>query len=212
MGNRRVGRIVRVLSRRIPFVYLEQTNQAFRFLMWRMNRCSNPPAWVKQKTIRRYAREYDLSTFIETGTYLGDTVWAVRDLFRQIYSIELDMELCCAARKRFVNYRHITILGGDSSIVLPRLMKSVSGHCLFWLDAHYSGGVTARGTTSTPIINELQIISMFDARCHVVLIDDADCFVGRDGYPTMAELRTIIEKNYPGSRFQVEDNIIRIYQ
>lgn len=39
--------------------------------------------------------------FIETGTYLGDMVWAMKDVFKQIYSIKLSDDLYKKAVKKF---------------------------------------------------------------------------------------------------------------
>jgi hypothetical protein len=44
----------------------------------------------------------------------------------------------------------------------------------------------------------------------VLLIDDADSFVGQDSYPTVEELSDHILAARPGSRFEVKDGIIRI--
>ncbi len=60
-----------------------------------------PPTIVKQLVIRQYAWQYGLKTFIETGTYRGDMVDAMRPYFDQIYSIELGKKLYRQARRRF---------------------------------------------------------------------------------------------------------------
>lgn len=41
----------------------------------------------KQKTIMLYQKKYRSEAFVETGTYLGDMVWAVKSIFKEIYSI-----------------------------------------------------------------------------------------------------------------------------
>jgi hypothetical protein len=46
---------------------------------------------------------------------------------------------------------------------------------------------------------------------HVILIDDARCFIGKDNYPTLQELKEFTSKNWPNSTFNVEDDIISIY-
>ena len=54
---------------------------------------------------------------------------------------------------------HVTIFQGDSATVLPKLLATIQEPCLFWLDGHYSGGITALGKSITPILDELQTIS-----------------------------------------------------
>ena len=47
-----------------------------------------PPHVVKQRVLREYAERYELKVFVETGTYRGDMVQAMKPLFDKIYSIE----------------------------------------------------------------------------------------------------------------------------
>ena len=60
-----------------------------------------PPAIVKQTTLKEYTNKYRISVFVETGTYLGDMVWVMRDVFTKLYSIEYGSGLYKKAKKRF---------------------------------------------------------------------------------------------------------------
>lgn len=44
-----------------------------------------------------------------------------------------------------------------------------------WLDAHYSGGTTAKGKKSSPLKDELEIIKKHPIKNHIILIDDVNC-------------------------------------
>lgn len=44
-------------------------------------------------TVKAYGRAFELSTLVETGTYLGDMVEAQRRSFREVWSIELSPTL-----------------------------------------------------------------------------------------------------------------------
>lgn len=169
-----------------------------------------PPPVVKQQVLLRYADRFAIAELVETGTFRGDMIDAVRRKFRRILSIELDASLYRRAAARFARYGHISILQGDSGQVLPELLGGISGPCLFWLDAHCSGGVTA-GTAETPVVKEVAAILDHHERGHVVLIDDARCFMGKDGYPTLDQLRNFILAKHPEWTFEVEDDIIRAY-
>ena len=57
-----------------------------------------------------------------------------------------------------MGYQHVYILQGDSTHVLSAILGKISQPCLFWLDAHCSGGQTARGELETPIMWELSCI------------------------------------------------------
>ena len=55
-----------------------------------------------------FQKRFSLDMFIETGTYIGEMVNAVRSRFKKIYSIELGPELYQKAVKRFENEKNIT--------------------------------------------------------------------------------------------------------
>ncbi len=179
---------------------------------WRRNGCPiPPPEAVKQKIVAAYARRFGISTLIETGTFLGEMVEASRNIFKQIYSIELDKTLFRQAQERFKKFPHITILQGDSGTVLPQLLENITSPCLFWLDAHYSGGSTAKGVRETPILQETAAILSNICQKHVVLIDDARCFVrGERDYPTIVVLRSLFATGRRHWAFSVQDDIIRV--
>ena len=48
-----------------------------------------PPQVIKQRIVKQYQSRYSLNVFVETGTYLGDMVDAMKSRFREIYSVEL---------------------------------------------------------------------------------------------------------------------------
>lgn len=171
---------------------------------------SPAPEYFKQRLVKKYGALHGLQTFVETGTFYGNMVYAVRRQFREIYSIELDRVLYEAARERFKQYPHIQIIHGDSGRTLREILVTVSEPCLFWLDAHYSGASTAKGSTETPIKEELASILTHPVSNHVMLIDDARCFSGRNGYPTVEELRGYVKMANKPYSFSVEHDIIRI--
>lgn len=170
-----------------------------------------PSKKVKRRVVKDFAAKYSLPTLIETGTYFGDMVSAVKNRFKRIYSIELDPVLYQRAKKRFAKFKHITLLQGDSAKVLPKVLADINSPCLFWLDAHYSGGITAKGNKETPIMNELNTILNHPVLDHVILIDDADCFTGKGDYPTLEELRRFALSKNPNLNFAVMLNIIQLY-
>jgi hypothetical protein len=168
------------------------------------------PAYWKQRLVRSFSLALSLRTLVETGTYLGEMVEASKRSFERIYSIELDEQLCRRARLRFKKFPHVEILCGDSGELLPEVCKNVDSPALFWLDAHYSAGVTARGSTDTPIESELRAVLDRGNRADVVLIDDAREFLGRGGYPSVDFLRDLVVTLAPDAVFSVDCDIIRI--
>ena len=170
-----------------------------------------PPHAYKQTTVKQYAKLFSTTTFVETGTYRGDMVEATKKTFDKIYSIELDANLHAAAKQRFSRHRNITIIKGDSGKELPKLLESIKSPCLFWLDSHFSSGVTARGDLETPIMKELRCILNHAIKNHVILIDDASYFAGQKDYPTIEELKRSVLNANPNLVVRTENNIIRIH-
>jgi hypothetical protein len=169
-----------------------------------------PPPAVKQEVLIRYAEEYRLRVLVETGTYYGDMVEATKDHFDKIYSIELSGELVEKAKKRFQLERHIEIIQGDSGEKLEHIMHEITRPALFWLDGHYSAGVTARGRNDTPIYEELTHILNAPDLGHVVVIDDARLFGTDAAYPTIEGLKEFVGSKRNNVQIIVEADSIRI--
>lgn len=176
---------------------------------WRMRGRNGPtPHRLKESVVRTFARTYGLTTLVETGTYLGDMVAAVRGDFATIHTIELDQALYERATRRFAGDARVHLHQGDSGKVLAQIVEELDCPALFWLDAHHSGGVTALGDQPTPVLRELDTVLATGEKGNVMLIDDARDFTGRGGYPSIATL-----KQQLGSRpysLEVRDDIVRI--
>ncbi len=179
-------------------------------LQWRLRgRPLPPPHVVKQLAILRYQQSRQFTTFIETGTFTGEMVEAMRPHFQRVISIEMSPEIHETARRRFAGAPSIELLLGDSAVVLPRILDQIHDPALFWLDGHFMGGSTARGGDDSPVRHELRALLAHPVRRHLVLIDDARLFDGTAGYPTISELRDWIHRERPGSDVQIADDIIR---
>lgn len=169
-----------------------------------------PPSAYKRQVIRDYARRFNLDCMVETGTLNGEMGFAMHSLFSRFVTIELSKELHAAAEKRLARFKNVECRQGDSSVVLPALMTQIHAPCLFWLDAHYSGGSTALGEMETPISTELRAVLTHNVRGHVVLIDDARCFDGTHDYPRVDILHESVLRERPDMTFSVENDIVRI--
>lgn len=168
--------------------YLKIYLDYLKFLIFdRKNPLSPSAGAFKIVFIRKIAKKTKIPIFIETGTYLGSTVNGVKDLFEEIYSIELDTKLATRAKELFREIKKINILEGDSANVLPQLLKGINRPVLFWLDAHYSGGITAKGEVECPILDELKAIFNWWIPGSIILIDDARLFK-REIWPEISEI------------------------
>jgi hypothetical protein len=156
------------------------------------------PHTIPRYLVDRLVKAYELEVFVETGTYLGMTVAAVLHLFKQVFTIELDPKLAANAKWRFEAYPHVQVLEGDSGTILESL-KLVDRQALIWLDAHWSGGITARQDSEihTSVRAELKALREWQRRDHVLMLDDIDDFNGEHGYPTQDELVHLVKMINP---------------
>lgn len=169
-----------------------------------------PPHVVKQSIIQEFQRKTGYAILIETGTYVGTMVEAQKSKFDKIISIELGHDLAEDARIKFEKDHHITIVQGDSGKVLPKILEEIDNPAIFWLDGHYSAGITAKGDKDCPIFEELEAIFKNKKLQHTVLIDDARLFTGEGDYPTILTLTEFIKSKNSHFTVQVEDDIIRV--
>lgn len=200
--------LIRCLLKHTPFWRFYEKYQVIRWQ--RRNPDGAPPHIVKETLLKEYADCFRLVKFIETGTFKGEMVSVMRHLMEEIWSIELDHNLYENAKRKFRRYQYIHILQGDSAQVLKNILGSIKDPCLFWLDAHYSGGITACGNQETPVISELNHIVHRGVLGDVVLIDDARCFIGTNDYPTIAELKSFIRTRRPEWEFAMAHDVIRL--
>jgi len=191
------------LSRMGIFPYLDITRFTPACLCWLWSGssgCAPPP--LKRMVICAYLRRFRLQSFVETGTYCGDTLAMVaQDAKIQCTSIELSPLYAQSARTRFKKYSNVKILEGDSGILITEVVKELNQPALFWLDGHYSAGDTAKGQVNTPVSQELAAILDSPIKDHVVLIDDVRHFDGSQDYPWLDEVLSNIRLK---NRFHIE--------
>jgi hypothetical protein len=167
------------------------------------------PHLLKQRTVWEYAQRYGLRVLVETGTYYGEMVAAMKAHFDRIYSVEYESQLAQRAIRKFARYPHIRIFEGDSQKVVPDLLRSIEQPALFWLDAGYYGWAGLQGDQQR-LTTELEAILRHPLQGHVILMDDARGLNGQNGAPTVAELKQRIESEFPGRQIEVRYDILRI--
>ena len=168
-----INKVKKILKPLVPQWVLYQHRKQFRKKLvnrelkgWKEIGCPVPPPHlVKQITIQTYQEKYKVTTLVETGTFMGDMVDAQKIYFKKIFSIELGKELYENAKSRFINNNNITILQGDSGKVLSSILKELNEPAIFWLDGHYSGGITAKGDKECPIFEEIDAIVVGNYNC-----------------------------------------------
>jgi len=170
-------------------------------------RPARSPHLLKQKVVREYGKKFGLKTLVEAGTYYGEMIAALKNDFERIYSIEYVPELAERAMRKFARYPHVRIFCGDSRAVLPEVLALLKGPALFWLDAGYYGWFGGPGDPQR-LWAEIDII-LSDPQPHIVLLDDARCLNGQNGFPSVGELKSRIESKFPMRSVDVEFDVVR---
>jgi len=171
-------------------------------------RPARSPHLLKQRVVREYGERFGLPTLVETGTYYGEMVAAMKNHFERIYSIEYVQELASRAARKFARAEHVRIFCGDSRLVMPEVLALLEGPALFWLDAGYYGWVGIR-TNEQRLSAELEMI-LGHRFAHIILFDDARGLIGRDGIPSVADVKSYVESTFPQRSVEVEHDIMRI--
>jgi hypothetical protein len=112
-------------------------------------------------------------------------------------------------------YGNVTVLNTDSPNGLRQLAPQVSDACLFWLDAHWSGGITAGAEQQCPLLDEIAAVQTF-AQPKAVLIDDARLFLSTpqpphdpDQWPEISEVVSALNRTFPENYLGIiEDAIV----
>ena len=206
-------RNLKFLSPLVPYSLLNRIKKTMdknELEQWRKNDCPVPPPHVvKQITIEEHQKKYGNNILVETGTFRGDMVEAQKKNFKKIISMEIGDDLFKKARKRFKGDKNVFIVHGDSGKLLPEILNDINEPAIFWLDGHYSNGITAMGNTECPIFEELDAIFNTSRFNHILLIDDARCFNGTGDYPAIETVTTYIKNKNVLFQFEVKDDIIR---
>ena len=142
-----------------------------------------------------------VTDFVETGTYQGGMIEALRPHFKEIYSIELDDDLYHLNNKKFLDDKSVHLYHGDSAKEIRKILKLITKPALFWLDAHEPGEITFQ---NSPVEAELTAIFNHPVRGHVIVIDDARHFSRRH---IRAVLRLARSHNY---RTVIEEGLFRL--
>lgn len=167
-----------------------------------------------EELISSLISQFNINIFVETGTYYGGTaIWASKN-FKQVITIEYSQELYESVKKQYQNVKNIEFLWGDSRTKLKDLIPSLKNPALFWLDAHYSGGLTYGEEDQCPIIEEINIINA-SGLDHFLLLDDARLFLSPpqpphniQQWPNISELVDALREKVPDKYIVIIEDVI----
>jgi hypothetical protein len=115
------------------------------------------------------------SYFIETGTFNGDTIFALEPYFDKLYTIEFSEKYYNNTKKKYRGNK-INFILGDSSIVFEKILPNITEKCIFFLDAHWSCDDTGRSNKDVPLEEEITSINNLYKNDAIIIIDDFRLF------------------------------------
>ena len=200
---------IRLFLKSITPNFILNLRMQYQVIKWKIKgKPAPPPHFIKRVAIKTLQKEFGYTILVETGTLYGDMVEAQLNNFEKIISIELNKSLCERAKNKFKNNKKVEIIEGDSGVVLNDLAKRLNAPAIFWLDGHYSGGITSKSSKDCPIYEEISGIMSNNNFDNIFLIDDAVDFNGKNDYPTIEELKTFVSNLNPRYRYKVVNNMI----
>jgi hypothetical protein len=113
--------------------------------------------------------------FIETGTYMGNTIFEMEKYFEELHTIELSKYYYNHTKNKY-NGNKINFYFGDSSKVLTDILPLITKPTIFFLDGHWSSGDTAKGDKDCPLKEELISINKYFLQNGIIIIDDCRLF------------------------------------
>lgn len=150
---------------------------------------------LKIKIIEKY-NSGNLSTFVETGTASATTAILASEIFKSVYTIDINFDFYLSAVEKTFRLKNVFPLYGDSPLVLNSLLFAIDEPSVILLDAHDVGdGI--RGTEEAPILKELETIFPSNKHTyhpHLVLIDDARLLDSNPEYPTFSQIKDFAER------------------
>ena len=158
--------------------------------------------------------KYVKNTFVETGTYQGETVALALELgFKDIWSVDCNADYARACKARYPGNPRVTVNAGDSPDFLQAILPRIKGDITFWLDAHPLVTPMPLFSVQFPLLRELlTIIRYLGPGKHVLMIDDLRTFSAAD----LSELERCVKELWPDSdvskQVGIQDNDVLVVE
>lgn len=162
----------------------------------------HPSGHAKRKHLGKLFNDRRHDVFIESGTYLGDTVAYIEPRARLVISVELDEVLYERAQRRFAGNDKIKLHHGDGAEAVPLIVEELEAPAMIWLDGHYSMEGTALGDEHEPALTLLTKLGPVITAGTTIVVDDLRLFSTHSEFPTLDELLAVARRTFPRARIR----------
>jgi len=171
---------------------------------------------IPKELVLQLRNIFQIDTFVETGTFKGETsTWAAKN-FKNVFTVEYSSLLYETALKNLSKYQNIKCFFGSSPARLPEILSQLNTSAIFWLDAHWCGGSTYGAGDECPLLEEIALIIQRPEN-HIIIIDDARLFMkspskfhSGNQWPGLDEIVGLLSKRPGFYTFSSEDVIVSI--
>ena len=165
--------------------------------------------------VNTFMQRIKFNTFIETGTFQGESALWASNFFKEVYTIEASKSLYDEYHDRLSkeNIRHIY---GDSRRILQKLIESSIPTRLIWLDAHWVGDQVSYGKgDEAPVLGELLTIPKGKGD-NFIMIDDVRYFLSPNiplphnfkNWPNIGQIITLLRQIQDSDIVFIFDDVI----
>ena len=120
-------------------------------------------------------RHTGVDTFVETGTFKGDTAEWAAGRFAHVSTIELPGVWYDESHERLKHLPDVILHCGDTRGIMRQVVAHLDKPAIFWLDAHWMGVGPKSEAGECPVLDEITYINT-SAYVHTILVDDARYF------------------------------------
>ena len=113
--------------------------------------------------------------FVETGTFMGETIFLMSKYFKELHTIEIKQDFYTRAKSLNIS-NNINFYLGDSSKEIINICNNIKDNTVFFLDGHWSAGNTGKGEKDCPLYEELKEIMKHLIHKAIIIIDDTRLF------------------------------------
>lgn len=158
-----------------------------------------PSEHAKRRHLLGLFRERGNRTFLESGTYLGDTTAFFVPHADRVVTVEIDARYYQRAQARFAAEPKVEVVAGDALVEIPRIVGELRTPPLIWLDGHYSGGATGLGAEVEPALAIIERLGTLAPAGTTIVVDDLRLFGRLPDFPGLDDLVRSAREAFPAA-------------